>query len=107
MGRVNPRELLKDVVNSYQMHAHKKKQTINLKVDENVPKCIESDPTRLTQIVNNLLSNAIKFSDESTRIDIECYYLTDNNMFQVNVVDNGMPISDEEAATLFKPYMTL
>jgi signal transduction histidine kinase len=48
MGRVNPRELLKDVVNSYQMHAHKKKQTINLKVDENVPKCIESDPTRLT-----------------------------------------------------------
>jgi signal transduction histidine kinase len=48
MGRVNPRELLKDVVNSYQMHAHKKKQTINLKVDDNVPRCIESDPTRLT-----------------------------------------------------------
>ena len=48
LDRVNPRELLKDVVNSYQMHAHKKKQTINLKVNDEVPKWIESDPKRLT-----------------------------------------------------------
>jgi K+-sensing histidine kinase KdpD len=48
LDRVNPRELLKDVVNSYQMHAHKKKQTINLKVNDEVPKWIESDHKRLT-----------------------------------------------------------
>jgi signal transduction histidine kinase len=105
--QVNPRALLNDVVNSYQMHAHKKKQRIILKIDDSVPKCIESDPKRLTQIVNNLLNNAIKFSDEKNRIDIESYYLADIDMFQVTVVDDGITISDEEAVTLFKPYSTL
>ncbi len=89
------------------MQAHKKKQRIVLKVDEHVPKFIESDPIRLQQIVNSLLSNAIKFSDEKTRIDIESYYLTDTDAFQITVVDEGIPISDEEKKLLFKPYSTL
>ena len=71
------------------MQAHKKKQRIVLKVDEKVPNFIESDPIRLQQIVNNLISNAIKFSDEKTQIDIESYYLTEANAFQVTVVDEG------------------
>lgn len=89
------------------MHAHKKKHRIILKIDDSVPKCIESDPKRLTQIVNNLLNNAIKFSDEKNRIDIESYYLHDIDMFQVIVVDDGITISDEEAVKLFKRYSTL
>jgi signal transduction histidine kinase len=68
---------------------------------------IESDPIRLQQVVNNLLTNAIKFSDEKTNISIESHYLTDKRLFQVTVVDEGIPISDEEAATLFKQFVTL
>ena len=89
------------------MQAHKKKQRIVLKIDEQVPNFIESDPIRLQQIVNNLISNAIKFSYEKTRIDIESYYLTESNAFQVTVVDEGIPISNEEKMILFKPYKTL
>ena len=54
-----------------------------------------------------MLANAIKFSDQKTQIDIESYYMPDNQRFQVTVIDEGIPISDEEAATLFKPYSTL
>ncbi len=63
------------------MQAHKKKQTIVVQVDKTVPNFIETDPNRLQQIVHNLLSNAIKFSDNSTRIDIESYYLHDAKLF--------------------------
>lgn len=104
---LNPRELLEEVINSNKMQAHKKKQRIVLKIDENVPKMIESDPIRLQQVVNNLLTNAIKFSDEKTRINIESYYMAEKRLFQVTVIDEGIPISEEEAATLFKPYATL
>ena len=45
--QVNPRELLKEVINMNKMQAHKKKQRIVLKIDEKVPKFIESDPNRL------------------------------------------------------------
>ena len=105
--RVNPRELLQEVINLNKMQAHKKKQRIVLKIDEKVPNFIEIDPIRLQQIVNNLISNAIKFSDEKTSIDIESYYLTESNAFQVTVVDEGIPISNEEKMILFKPYKTL
>ena len=83
------------------MQAHKKKQRIVLKVDESVPKFIESDPIRLQQIANNLLTNAIKFSDEKTRIDIESYYLPEAEKFQITVVDEGIPISAKEKSMLF------
>jgi signal transduction histidine kinase len=33
--------------------------------------------------------------------------MADADLFQVNVVDNGIAITDEEAATLFKPHVTL
>ncbi len=89
------------------MQAHKKKQRIVLKVDESVPKFIESDPIRLQQIANNLLTNAIKFSDEKTRIDIESYYLPEAEKFQITVVDEGIPISAKEKSMLFQPYTTL
>ena len=105
--RVNPHEVLQEVINLNKMQADKKKQSIVLKIDEKVPNFIESDPIRLQQIVQSLLSNAIKFSDEKTRIDIESYYLSDAEAFQVTVVDEGIPISKEEKKQLFKPYTTL
>ena len=51
-----------------------------------------------------MLANAIKFSDEGKRIDLETYFMPDKNLFQVNVIDNGIPITDDEARTIFKPY---
>lgn len=107
MECVDPRELIQEVINSNKMQARKKNQSIVLLIDESVPKFIETDPLRLQQIVNNLLNNAIKFSDEGTRIDIESYYMPDKKLLQISVIDNGIPITDEEAETLFKPHSTL
>ena len=50
-------------------------------IDDSVPRFIETDPDRLQQVANNLLSNAIKFSDEGTRIDIESYYMPEDDIF--------------------------
>ena len=72
--RVDIRKLIADTIKCQKIQASKKKQQIVPLIDDSVPRFIESDPTRLQQIVNNLLGNAIKFSDESNRIDIEVYY---------------------------------
>jgi hypothetical protein len=47
MSRVSPREALREVINSYKMQAHKKKQAIISMVDDSVPKFIETDSKRL------------------------------------------------------------
>ena len=39
-----PLKLLNDAVNLFEMHAHKKNQVIDLKVDRSVPNFIEGDP---------------------------------------------------------------
>ena len=48
---LNPREMLQEVINLNKMQAHMKNQRIVLKVDDSVPKMIESDPVRVQQVV--------------------------------------------------------
>lgn len=101
------RDTLNDVINSCRLHAEKKRQQIKLIIDDNIPKFLKFDPSRLQQIINNLMSNAIKFSEEDNDIRVECCYLPEKEQLQVSVIDSGLPIGEQEAKLLFRPYKTL
>lgn len=71
-----------------------------------IPETIQTDPTRLRQVLINIISNAIKFTDEGevkliTRfVDNGC-----EPMMQFDVIDTGVGISPEETSLLFQPFM--
>ena len=91
------RDTINDVINACSLHAEKKRQKIKLVFEDNIPKFLKFDPSRLQQIINNLMSNAIKFSQEDDNIRVECNFLPDKEQLQVSVIDTGLPISNEEA----------
>lgn len=65
---------------------------------------VESDPLKVTQIVNNLLSNAIKFTDKGSvgmTIDVE------DGCLRFSVSDTGRGISPLEKARLFEMFVRL
>jgi signal transduction histidine kinase/ActR/RegA family two-component response regulator len=70
-----------------------------------VPEVIQSDPTRLRQILINLIGNAIKFTEQGdVRLVIRCCAEGDKPMLQFEVLDTGMGMSNEEVAKLFQPF---
>jgi len=56
---------------------------------------INSDPSRLKQILSNLLSNAIKFTAQGT-ITFSCYQGKNELIFSVTDTGTGIPLEDQK-----------
>lgn len=83
--------------------AHDKGLSFNIEHHFPLPKEINTDPTRLKQILINLCGNAIKFT-ESGYVSVSVAYLSEENQLEIIVSDSGIGISEEEQLKLFKPF---
>lgn len=77
-------------------------------IDPRIPVWINSDRTRLRQILLNLLNNAIKFSKPrdknksgQVKLIIECI---NESTLQFTVSDNGIGMDEKALSNLFKPF---
>ncbi len=77
-------------------------------IDPKLPKIINSDPKKITQIMNALIQNAIKFTNRGGRVIVEVKLLKrrPNGDCSVgfSVKDNGNGISDEQIALISEPF---
>lgn len=96
------REMLEEVITFLQLSAREKAITLSLDIESNVPDIIETDPTRLRQIVINLVGNAIKFTDRG-HVAVTAQWL-ESGLFQLRVEDTGIGITPEQQEKLFQPF---
>ncbi|HEU4582462.1 MAG TPA: CheR family methyltransferase [Polyangiaceae bacterium] len=101
--RVSPGGVLRDVVDSLRVRAAEKGLTLDIIHEGPLPATIESDPTRLRQVLLNLLSNAIKFTEQG-RVLVSARLLESERLLQVAVKDTGIGISPERLSHLFAPF---
>jgi signal transduction histidine kinase/ActR/RegA family two-component response regulator len=88
--------------------ATEKGLSLKISIDDNVPREIKGDETRLRQILLNLLSNAIKFTKSGEvslhvsmhSIDSACNFAE----LEFEVRDTGIGMSREEISRLFVPF---
>lgn len=98
--------IIEEVASLFREVARQKDIALNLHVDPQIPEIINTDPTRLRQILVNLLGNAIKFTTEgevelscrSRRIDAKTVQL------EFTIRDTGIGMSPEDGARLFEPF---
>ena len=77
------------------------------KFDPKMLQCVESDPTRLKQIITNLLSNAIKFTPAHGKVALTTDVLNEDDTFQTirfSVKDSGIGIAEDKLKTIFQPF---
>lgn len=95
-----------DVCGMLAASAHSKGVELICYVDEDMPRFVTGDATRLRQVLNNLVSNSIAFTNEGEIVvRLSCLESTDSHhVFQCDVQDTGAGIAPELQATMFESF---
>ena len=99
----SPAQLLVDVASLMRVRAAEKHLAFEVAYEGAIPDTIQSDPTRVRQIVMNLVSNAIKFTEQgSVRITARCD--ASGNALTIAVADTGIGMTPEQLGKLFVAF---
>jgi signal transduction histidine kinase/ActR/RegA family two-component response regulator len=88
----SPRLIINEVVNLVRCQCEGKGLEIHVIYESSIPKTIQSDPTRLRQILLNLVGNAIKFTEMGS-VTISVLFFLKTNTLRFAVIDTGIGLS--------------
>jgi signal transduction histidine kinase/AmiR/NasT family two-component response regulator len=101
----SPAQVVADVKTLMQDPAKQKALAFEVAYQGPIPKVIQSDPTRLRQILINLVGNAIKFTTRgAVRLIVSMARGETEPMLAFEVTDSGIGMSADEVARLFRPF---
>ncbi len=105
------RDTIYSSYNIVKVLAQEKKMNYHLTIDSHLPRQVQGDPHRITQILVNILSNAAKFTPEKGIINFICKDITSeedrtNHICNLKVIinDNGIGMSQEVLKKLYEDY---
>ena len=90
-----------ETISSLRHKMEEKNQSLSAEIPSNLPK-VYADPNRLVQILTNLISNAWKYTPEGGKILVRAAQT--NDFIRVEVIDNGLGISEKDQAKLFTQF---
>jgi len=101
LERHSIRDLVETSVDLVQARASDKKQTLHVRVSDDLP-TIVVDETRIKQALTNILSNAVTFTPEGGAI----FVLAKANAgsIAIEITDTGIGMTDEQIAYALKPF---
>ncbi len=100
-----PQDIFDELLSLTKIRIGDKPIEIRTFIDQNIPKYLYGDHTRLKQVVLNFLTNAAKYTD-SGHIDFKVSGSIDNNICHliISVIDTGRGIRKEKMSALFTKF---
>ncbi|MEW4565019.1 ATP-binding protein [Bremerella sp. JC770] len=100
-----PYTLVNEVISLVQVKADGAGLKLSSTFRGQIPKSIDTDPTRLRQILINVLGNAIKFTEVGgVALNTEIVKYRDRAIMQFDIIDSGIGMSNEQISRLFQPF---
>ncbi|MCF6269651.1 MAG: ATP-binding protein [Melioribacteraceae bacterium] len=99
---LNIRLLIQGIYHINKAQAIKNEINFNYEISSSIPDIINSDRSKLNQILMNLVSNAIKFTPKGKSVWLKV--LRDNDFILFHVKDEGYGISKEQQKMIFEPF---
>ena len=103
---VNLREIIDELTTLHTMTAEEKCIQLNTEIDDQLPKFLTGDPTRIRQILANLVSNALKFTEKGHVLLRAKVVSIDDKQADVRfeVEDTGVGIEEDVKDKLFNEF---
>jgi CheY-like chemotaxis protein/anti-sigma regulatory factor (Ser/Thr protein kinase) len=98
--------LIDDIVEGFSPQAQAKNIELQLHFNHSLSDVYMGDPSRITQIFDNLISNAINFTESGsvTVLVSKLAQLKSSDQIQVEVIDTGIGISEENIQRVFEEF---
>lgn len=103
----NLEQVIKDIMNLYQLLISEKGLKIGFTIEGDVPEIFFGDYFRIRQVISNLLGNAIKFTNEGTiYINLRKIADHDNNKIKLEFIikDTGIGIPTGKISEVFESF---
>ncbi|WP_085900597.1 CHASE domain-containing protein [Kiloniella majae] len=100
-------ELIRDVFSLFNRGKREGDELkLELRLSDDFPNEVNSDPTRIRQILLNLIGNAFKFTHKGTLTVVGERYqsATGQEMFKISVIDTGIGIREDVLPELFSEF---
>ena len=95
------RQIIEDSVDLVQTRARDKKQTLHVRVANDLP-IVSVDGTRVKQALTNILTNAITFTQDGGAIFVIAK--EDSGAVSIEITDTGIGMTDEQMVHALKPF---
>ena len=101
-----PHVLIREVTTVLGVKAQEKGISLEFDVDGVIPETIQSDPTRLRQIVTNLTGNAIKFTRQgAVKVLLRLTSKAEGRLVAIDVSDDGVGVPQDKLGSIFDPFV--
>ncbi|MEZ6056155.1 MAG: response regulator [Planctomycetaceae bacterium] len=102
----HPHQVILDAVTVLRVKAEEKGISLTYRSDGPIPDVMQSDPTRLRQIVTNLVGNAVKFT-ESGGVEVvsRLVRIQGQDVFELDVRDTGIGMKESTLQNVFNPFV--
>jgi EAL domain-containing protein (putative c-di-GMP-specific phosphodiesterase class I)/signal transduction histidine kinase/CheY-like chemotaxis protein len=97
----DPADLIEDCLALFWERARAKGLDLSAHIDPALPALIETDPTRLRQVIGNLVNNAIKFTDSGA---VMVQAMPRGDLLRIAVRDTGIGIARDKIPSLFEAF---
>lgn len=102
----DPHRVVERTVKTFDLRACEKGLNLHMAMDDDVPRALVGDPTRLRQVLVNLIDNAIRFT-ESGRVEVEVEVeSSDESKLTLRFVvrDTGIGIPEDKRKAIFESF---
>ncbi|MFT3695941.1 MAG: response regulator [Kofleriaceae bacterium] len=98
---VHVQRFVDEIRKVFQPVANQKKIELQFSVEKGTAESIETDPTRLSQIVRNLMSNALKFTEAG---GVSLHVVSIGDQIEFRVKDTGIGIEPNQHEVIFQAF---
>lgn len=102
----NLKELLEELEQVFSYSAKSKGIFLKIEIEENVPRYIKGDSTKINQVLTNIIANAIKFTNKGgVTVNVSSSITTMNKVeLVIKVKDTGIGIQEEDKTRIFQSF---